>query len=332
MIGFLPFYHIYGCVKLLMFCLTMGVPVVIMSKFDPVEFCSSIEKYKATCGLIVPPICLAIVHHPATTKFNLTSLRFLTSGAAPLSDSVANACRAKLKSVGASVYINQGYGLTETSPTTHLLTVEESVYNSGSIGKLLCNLEARLVVDDVDEAKEGEPGELWVRGTSIMKGYLNNAEATKESITPDGWFKTGDIAIRDKDGFYYIVDRRKELIKYKGFQVPPAELEAVLLQHPLIVDAAVIGVDSEKDATELPRAYVVHAKGIKGEQAKAFSKEVQKWIETRVAKHKFLRGGVVVIDIVPKSAAGKILRRELRERAKKEVLLEPEIFGRRAKL
>lgn len=166
----------------------------------------------------------------------MTSLRFLTSGAAPLSGELAQAAREKLKSVGAIVHINQGqsglstkfpeyvlftesyligYGLTETSPTTHLCSLEESTKRPKSVGRLLPNLEARLVNDDVNEASEGESGELWIRGPTIMKGYLNNTEATINSITPDGWFKTGDIAMRDKDGYWYIVDRRKELIKYK---------------------------------------------------------------------------------------------------------------------
>ncbi|KAI0783026.1 AMP binding protein [Abortiporus biennis] len=324
MLGVLPFYHIYGAVKLLHFPYLRGTPVVIMSKFDPTVFCRSIERYKVTSALIVPPICLALVHHPATTKFNIKTLRFLFSGAAPLSGSLVDAVRQKLASVGANVYVTQGYGLTETSPTTHLLPLEHSLRKVGSIGQLLPNLEARLVNEDDTDAKEGEPGELWVRGPTIMKGYLNNRAATENAITPDGWFKTGDIAVRDKEGFYNIVDRRKELIKYKGFQVPPAELEGVLLQHPDIVDAAVIGIDSEKDATELPRAYIVHAKGIKGKEAQEFAQQVKKWMEQRVAKHKFLRGGVIVIDAIPKSAAGKILRRELRERAKMEILTEPE--------
>jgi acyl-CoA synthetase (AMP-forming)/AMP-acid ligase II len=202
--------------------------------------------------------------------------------------------------------------------------MEASVSKIGSIGVLLPGLEARLAVDgngdgDIDAA-EGAPGELWIRGPLVMKGYLNNRAATKDAITPDKWFKTGDIAIRDKDGFYYIVDRRKELIKYKGFQVPPAELESVLLTHPEIADTAVIGVNSAKEATELPRAYVVPAHPLNTEAKKAaFSKNIKDWIQTKVARHKFLRGGVIVIDIIPKSAAGKILRRELRERAKKEL-------------
>jgi len=152
-----------------------------------------------------------------------------------------------------------------------------------------------------------------------MKGYLNNPTATALSITPDGWFKTGDIAICDAGGFFTIIDRRKELIKYKGFQVPPAELEAVLLQHPDIADAAVVGVESKEEATELPRAYIVPARAVSDQDRASFAMNVQEWISSRVAAHKRLRGGVILINQVPKSASGKILRRELRERAMGEV-------------
>ncbi|RDB25422.1 4-coumarate--CoA ligase-like 7 [Hypsizygus marmoreus] len=328
-LGILPFYHIYGAVKLVHFPWTRGAPVVIQARFDPEKFCASIERYKITMALIVPPVLVVLARHPAVDKYDVSSLASLFSGAAPLGAALVKQVTERLerrrKGKG-SVAILQGYGLTETSPTSHLLPVGDAMRKVGSIGILLPNLEARLLVDgdgngDI-EAKEGEAGELWLRGPTIMKGYLNNPTATKESITPDGWFKTGDIAIRDSEGFYYIVDRRKELIKYKGFQVPPAELESLLLTHPDIADAAVIGVESAKEATELPRAYVVHAnpEKVKTEAAKiTFQQSVRKWTQEQVARHKYLRGGVVVIDSIPKSPAGKILRRELRERAKTEL-------------
>ncbi|EIN06725.1 acetyl-CoA synthetase-like protein [Punctularia strigosozonata HHB-11173 SS5] len=326
MLGVLPFYHIYGAVKLLHWPYTTGLPVVIMPRFDIVKFVSLIERWRCTISLIVPPILLALVHHPVVDKYDISSLRIMFSGAAPLGAPLANAVRQRLMKAngGKEVVITQGYGLTETSPTSHLLQDKEALRKVGSIGQLLPNLEARLVNDDGEDAEEGERGELWTRGPTVMKGYINNPEATADAITPDGWFKTGDVCIRDSEGFYTIVDRKKELIKYKGFQVPPAELESTLLQHPEIVDAAVIGVNSVKEATELPRAYVVPANKAllepsASQEREAFGRAVQKWIEGRVAKHKYLRGGVVVIDVVPKSAAGKILRRELRERAKKEL-------------
>ncbi|KAI0301559.1 AMP binding protein [Multifurca ochricompacta] len=301
-LGVLPYYHIYGVVKLMLYPMLCGFPVVILPKFDPEQFCRSIERYKVTAAFVVPPIILALVHHPATNKYDLRSLKLLLSGAAPLSAGVVDLAVKRFKSVGATVHVTQGYGLTETSPVTHLLPPKDSHRKVGSIGTLLPNLEARLVASDEDniiDAAPGEPGELWIRGPTVMKGYLNNPSATADSINADGWFKTGDIAVRDEEGYYQIVDRKKELIKYKGFQVPPAELESVLLQHPEIVDAAVIGIDNPAQATELPRAYVVHKAGASN-APKSFPKDVQLWIKARVAKHKFLRGGVVVVDSIPK--------------------------------
>ncbi|KAG9220628.1 hypothetical protein CCMSSC00406_0003727 [Pleurotus cornucopiae] len=360
MLGVLPFYHIYGAVKLLNFPLAAGIPVVIQTKFDPVAFCENIARYRVTASLIVPPILVVLSRHPAVEKNDLSTLKILFSGAAPLGAALVKEVKRRLLACNGGkqeCFVTQGYGLTETSPTTHLLSTADSDSKVGSIGLLLPNLEARLVVDGegdgLIDAEEGQPGELWLRGPSIMKGYLNNDVATKDCITHDKWFKTGDIGIRDKEGYYYIVDRRKELIKYKVRPVflsrqaclslparcrsnrcravPPAELESVLLTHPDIADAAVIGVYDEGEATEYPRAYVVPAspgKVTTPEQKRAFGGDVANWIKTKVAQHKFLRGGVIVIDVIPKSAAGKILRRELRELAKVEMENQP----RKAKL
>ncbi|KAF9039471.1 AMP binding protein [Hymenopellis radicata] len=322
-LGILPFYHIYGAVKLIFFSLRAGLPTVIMQRFDPEQYCANVERYKITFSLIVPPVLVVLARHPAVSKYNMTSLKLVFSGAAPLGAALTQQVTDRLRSVNVKCPILQGYGLTETSPTTHLIPYKQYKDAIGSIGTLLPNLEARLVDEDGVDVKAGEPGELWVRGPTIMKGYLNNPSATKNSITSDGWFQTGDVAIRKKSGLYYIVDRRKELIKYKGFQVPPAELESVLLSHPDIADAAVIGIYDEAQATELPRAYIVPAdpKKVATDAQKAkYTRDVAKWIQGQVARHKFLRGGVVVIDVVPKSAAGKILRRELRDRAKTEVV------------
>ncbi|KAG5642121.1 hypothetical protein DXG03_003592 [Asterophora parasitica] len=333
-LAILPFYHVYGAVKLVHFPWTCGVPVIIQPRFDPESFLAAIQRYRVTVALIVPPVLVVLARHPAVDKYDISSLLTLFSGAAPLGPALVQQVTTRLQalqnkrnpSAPAQIAILQGYGMTEMSPTTHLLPVPDALRKVGSIGILLPNLEARLIVDGEGEgekdAKEGEPGELWMRGPTVMKGYLNNPSATQESLTPDGWYKTGDIALRDPEGYYYIVDRRKELIKFKGFQVPPAELEGLLLTHPDIADAAVIGVDSAKQATELPRAYVVHARpaDVKDPKGKAaFEEAVGRWTRERVARHKFLRGGVVTIDVIPKSAAGKILRRELRERAKTEL-------------
>ncbi|KAG0693955.1 AMP binding protein [Suillus ampliporus] len=319
--GSLPYYHIYGCVKLLHMPLFLGAPAVVMAGFDPDGFCAAIARYHVTVSFVVPPMLVVFARHPAIHKHDLTSLKILFSGAAPLGAELVSTVMKRMKDIGADVTIPQGYGLTETSPTVCLLPIPDASSRVGAAGILLPNLELRLVVDTEGEGHTDIPGagELWVRGPTIMKGYLNNPTATAAAITPDGWFKTGDIGVRDKDGFFTIVDRRKELIKYKGFQVPPAELESVLLQHPEVADAAVIGIESKEEATELPRAYIVPSRPLTSQETPSFALGVQDWVSRRVAPHKRLRGGVIIIDKVPKSAAGKILRRELRERAKTEV-------------
>ncbi|KAF8162515.1 AMP binding protein [Mycena galopus ATCC 62051] len=318
-LGFLPFFHIFGISVTLHFPFFAGVPVVIQSGFEPVRFCANIERYKVGFAFIVPPVLVVLARHPAVDSHDLSSLEYMLCGAAPLGGDLVKMVQKRLLSkreLGSICLITQGYGLTETSPSTHILDFFSANRKAGSCGFLLPTLKARLVEDDDGQvdAEEGKPGELWIHGGVVMKGYLNNPTATKNAITPDGWFKTGDVAIRDKDGYYYIVDRKKELIKYK--------LEAVLLTHPDIADAAVIGIDSIEQATELPRAYVVHANPgkVKAAPAKAaFADSVARWMETKVAKHKFLRGGVDVIDVIPKSASGKILRRHLRDQAKAQV-------------
>ncbi|KAG1747535.1 AMP binding protein [Suillus occidentalis] len=319
--GCLPYYHIYGGVKLLHLPLFLGAPSVVMAGFDPDGFCAAIARYRVTVGFVVPPMLVVFARHPAIQKHDLTSLKILFSGAAPLGAELVSTVMKRMKGIGADVSIPQGYGLTETSPTVFLLPVADASSHIGAAGVLLPNLEVRLVGEAKGEAHTDIPGagEVWVRGPTIMKGYLNNPTATAEAITPDGWFKTGDIGVRDKDGFFTIVDRRKELIKYKGFQVAPAELESVLLQHPEVADAAVIGIESKEEATELPRAYITPSRPLSSQEASSFALGVQDWVLRRVAPHKRLRGGVVIIDQVPKSAAGKILRRELRERAKTDV-------------
>ncbi|KAF8169832.1 AMP binding protein [Mycena galopus ATCC 62051] len=325
-LGVLPFYHIYGFIMLLQVPLALGWAVIIQSQFEPSQFCAIIERYKIPLAFIVPPVLVVLARHPDVDKYDLSSLKYMISAAAPLGADLVKQVKTRLlakRPPGATCFISQGYGLTETTTGTHMLQFCDSDRKIGSVGTLCSNLEARIVRDEdgTADAEEGSPGELWVRGKTIMKGYLNNQHATASAITLDGWFKTGDIVIRDNESFFYVVDRKKELIKYKGFQVPPAELEGVLLTHPDIADAAVIGVESPEQATELPRAYVVHARPqeiVTSAQKTAFAQAVIKWMESKVAKHKLLRGGVAILSAVPKSAAGKILRRELRELAKQE--------------
>ncbi|KAJ7432184.1 AMP binding protein, partial [Mycena galericulata] len=305
-----------GAFLLIHLPLTMGWPVLIQSQFEPVQFCSTIERFKVSFALVVPPVLVVLARHPAVEKYDLSSLEYMLSAAAPLGADLVKQVKTRLlarRSSGATCVISQGYGLTETTTGTNFLLLKDADRKVGSIGTLVANMEARIIHDEdgnVDSEK-GEPGELWVRSKTVMKGYLNNPQATKDSITPDGWFKTGDIVFRDDEGDSKIV-----------LSVPPAELESVLLTHPDIADAAVIGVDSAEQATELPRAYIVHArpKELHTEEDRAsFATGVAKWMESKVARHKLLRGGIRLIDLVPKSAAGKILRRELRGLAKQEV-------------
>ncbi|KAJ4487169.1 AMP binding protein [Lentinula edodes] len=312
---FLPFYHIYGAVSGLLFPIFCGTTTVIMARFDLIDFCVAVERYRITAVLVVPPVMLAIARHPAIDKFDLSSIWLLFSSAAPVSPTLIKEAKKRLlakRKPEETLYITEGYGMTECSPASHILPLDSSVLKMGSVGVLLPNYQARLVADDSGEtevdAEEGIPGELWLKGPSVMKGYLNNPTANKDSFSADRWYKTGDICVRDKEGFYYIVDRKKELIKYKGFQVPPAELESVLITHPEVADAAVIGVHNKNDMTELPRAYVVHplpAKISTPESKKAFEKSVAKWMESKVARHKYLRGGVMAIGEIPRSGCGE---------------------------
>lgn len=297
----LPFFHIYGMQVLMNYMLTCGATVITVPRFEMVPMLELIQTYKITRLFLVPPIVLAMAKHPIIDQYDLSSVKLIFSGAAPLSGEVAEQAARRL-----GCEVGQGYGMSELSPVSH--AIADGDYKAGSAGTLLANTEARLIDPDTGkDAAPGEPGELWIRGPQAMKGYLNNDEATRNTIDSDGWLHTGDIAVIDGDGHTFIVDRLKELIKYKGFQVPPAELEALLIEHPDIADAAVIGVKDE-EAGELPKAFVVRSPGqaITDEQIKAYVAE-------HVATYKQVRL-VEFIDAIPKSASGKILRRELRAR------------------
>ena len=249
---------------------------------------------------------------PVVSKYDLSSVRMLNSGAAPLTRDLVDAVYKRLK-----IPIKQGYGLSETSPTTHTQPWEEWSSTIGSVGRLLPNQVAKYMDPEEKEVPAGQTGELWIKGPNIFKGYLNNAEGTANALTDDGYFKTGDVGHQDEKGNFFITDRVKELIKYKGFQVPPAELEGILIGNEEIDDVAVLGIYNEEQATEVPRAYVVPKKGVKGD--KETEARIVKWLAGKVASHKRLRGGVRFVDEVPKSASGKILRRVLKEQAKAEM-------------
>ncbi|BEJ12538.1 hypothetical protein CspHIS471_0209980 [Cutaneotrichosporon sp. HIS471] len=315
-LGFLPMSHIYGLTVSLLQPLTFGAPVIVLPRYDEIPVLEAIQKYKVTHGLLVPPLILKFLYSPNTIKYDISSMRTIMSGGAPLSPELAGAFEKKFPGC---VSI-QGYGMTETTPGITAMNRNDVLGGDrqGWVGYLLPTYQARLVLPDGTDAPRGQPGELWVRSPSVMKGYHNNPKATADTMALGGWFKTGDVLIRDNKGWYKVVDRVKELIKYKGFQVAPAELEALLLTHPKLVDAGVVGVYDETQVTEMPRAYVVAADGIAAAEHAALAKEVQAWVAARVAQHKKLRGGVIIVEAIPKSPSGKILRKDLRKRAQAE--------------
>lgn len=288
-----------------------GLNLIVMAKFDIERFCAIVQDFCITFAYIVPPVVLLLGKHPVVAKYNLSSLRMLNSGAAPLTQDLVEAVYRRIKCP-----IKQGYGLSETSPTSHTQPWEDWDKTIGSVGRLLPNQTAKYMTPEGTEVPLGEVGELWIKGPNIFKGYLNNIEGTRNALTFDGYFKTGDVGYVDKAGNFYITDRVKELIKYKGFQVPPAELEGILASHPKVEDVAVLGIYDESQATEVPRAYLVPSPGIKGDVK--MEHEIVTWLATKVANHKKLRGGVQFVEEIPKSPSGKILRRLLKVRFQPE--------------
>lgn len=303
MLGLLPFYHIYGMLVIMNLAFSRGATVVTMPRFELEQFLQLIEKYQLTYMHLVPPIVLALAKHPLVDKYNLSSVRTIISGAAPLSAELAQACAARL-----GCTVGQGYGLTETSPVTHFTT--DPAGRPGAVGPVVPNTEA-LLVDTLTQQPLGpnQDGELWIRGPQVMQGYLHNPAATAITLDAEGWLHTGDIARADDEGHFTIVDRLKELIKYKGYQVAPAELEAVILTNPLVADCAVVGLHDE-EAGEIPKAFVVRRPGA-GDALDA--ETLMAYVAERVAPYKKVRE-VEFIEQIPKTASGKILRRELAAR------------------
>jgi len=299
-VAVLPFFHIYGMQVLMNTGLRAGATIVTMPRFDLEQFLSLHGQHRLTCAFVAPPMVVALAKHPVVDNYDLSALRWILSGAAPLSADLAIECSRRL---GCDVV--QGYGMTELSPVSHATPVGRS--KPGSVGVTVPNTETNIV-DPATQAPLGigEDGEVWVRGPQVMKGYLNNEFATRATIDDDGWLHTGDIGHVDADGYLYIVDRLKELIKYKGFQVPPAELEALLLTHPQIADAAVIGLPDD-EAGEIPAAFVVLKQG-----QDATAADIQGFVAASVASYKHVRR-LTFVDAIPKSASGKILRRVLRD-------------------
>jgi acyl-CoA synthetase (AMP-forming)/AMP-acid ligase II len=301
-IAILPFFHIYGLSVLMNLPLRLGATVVVLPKFDLQQFLTTLDEQKITRAFVAPPVVLALAKHPAVDSVDLSALKYVTSAAAPLDGDLAEACAKRLGLPA----ILQAYGMTELSPGTHAVPQDDENPPPGAVGKLFPSTEMRLVGADGNDVGDEETGEIWIRGPQVMKGYLGRQAETDATIDPDGWLHTGDIGRVDERGYLYVVDRVKELIKYHGYQVAPAELEAVLLTDDRIADAAVIGVDAE--GNEIPKAFVVPMPGIELTEA-----DVMEYVAARVAPYKKVRQ-VEFIEAVPKAASGKILRRELRAR------------------
>lgn len=301
LVGVLPFFHVYGLVVVMNMALHQGATVVTIPRFDLEGFLGILQQYGVSVAHLVPPIVLALSKHPAVERYDLSKLRLIMSGAAPLGASLARSCAERLRCT-----VMQGYGLTETSPVTHVRVTAATTAKLASIGGPIPNTESKVVsLVDGRELGLGEEGEICIRGPQVMKGYLNRPDATSAMIDADGWLHAGDVGYADEDGDFYVVDRVKELIKYKGLQIAPAELEAVLLGHPAVADAAVIPYPDE-EAGEVPKALVL----LKGD---ATPEELMAFVAERVAPYKRIRR-LEIIDKIPKTASGKILRRMLVER------------------
>jgi len=306
LIGVLPFFHIYGMVLILNLAIYRGVTLVTMPRFDLEQFLQIVEKYKITCLNLVPPLVLALSKHPLVDNYDVSSIRLISSGAAPLGQELEQACADRL-----NCQIYQGYGLTEVAGASHVNTIPVPSDKVGAVGQVVPNTYSKII--DTESGKElgiNEQGEVLIKGPHVMKGYLNNEEATKHCIDGDGWFHTGDIGYADEDGYFFIVDRVKELIKYKAYQVAPAELEAILVSHEAIADAAVIPSPDE-EAGEIPKGFIVLSSEISAEA-------VMEFVAEQVAPHKKIRK-IEIVDEIPKSASGKILRRVLVEQEREKV-------------
>ena len=297
MVAFLPFFHIYGMNVMMNTHLVAGARLICMPRFDLPVFLGFVQDHKVRMVMAVPPVANALAKHPLVDQYDISSLQVFVSAAAPLGAELSNACAAR---IGALTM--QGYGMTELSPISHFSN--EARAKPGAVGVTVPNTVCKIVDADGRALGVDQEGELWIKGPQVMKGYLNNPASTAWAMT-DGWLRTGDIACFDADGQLYIRDRLKELIKVKGFQVAPAEVEAVLQTYPGVLDAAVIGVPDD-EAGEVPMAFVVVADGVDVAGIAAFLREqLSAYKQPKV---------IEIIDAIPKSASGKILRRLLKDR------------------
>ncbi|KAL2338623.1 hypothetical protein Fmac_013069 [Flemingia macrophylla] len=299
----LPMFHIYALNSILLCGIRAGAAVLTVQKFEITSLLELIQKHRVTVASLVPPIVLALVKSGEAHRYDLSSIRAVITGAAPLGRELQEAFQARLP----QAIFGQGYGMTEAGPLTISMAFakEPTKVKSGACGTVVRNAEMKIVDTETGASlPRNKPGEICIRGTKVMKGYLNDPEATERTIDKEGWLHTGDIGYVDDDDELFIVDRLKELIKYKGFQVAPAELESLLIAHPNISDAAVVGMKDEA-AGELPVAFVVRSNG-----SKITEDEIKQYISQQVVFYKRI-SRVFFTESIPKAASGKILRKEL---------------------
>nr|WCF44269.1 4-coumarate--CoA ligase 1 [Vaccinium corymbosum] len=303
----LPLFHIYAMNSILLCSLRVGAAILLVQKYEILSFLGLMERYKVTYGPFVPPIVLAIAKSEKVDDYDLSSVRMVQSGAAPLGKDVEEAVSAKFP----NATLGQGYGMTEAGPVLALCLAfakEPFEVKSGACGTVVRNAEMKIVDPETENSlPRNQPGEICIRGDQIMKGYLNDPEATERTIDKGGWLHTGDIGYIDDDDELFIVDRLKEIIKYNGFQVAPAEIEALLLNHPNISDAAVVGMKDES-AGEVPVAFVAKSNG-----SQITEEEIKQYISKQVVYYKRIKR-VFFSDSIPKAPSGKILRKDLRAR------------------
>lgn len=301
-VGLMPFFHAYGLYAILLSNLLLGSKIVTLPKFLPESFIATHKKHKVGVWHLVPTILQFLVAHPLVTSDDLASMRIANCSAAPCPADGAHALKNKAPN---PIFFQELFGMTETMPTNY--TPLKGVEKIGSCGPLLPNVRAKVLDLYTGTAvAPGEVGELCFKSPALMSGYHGRPEATAEIYTDDGWMRTGDVAKYDEDGYFYIVDRIKELIKVKGQQVSPSELENILLQHPGVADVGIVGVEDAR-AGELPRAYVVQRNPDLTEE------EVVAYLEEKVAPHKQLKGGVKFVQELPKNPTGKLLRKVLKQ-------------------
>ncbi|XP_045536849.1 probable 4-coumarate--CoA ligase 1 isoform X1 [Papilio machaon] len=302
-----PFFHIYGFNAVLNYNLSLGYHIVSIPKFTPEDYIKCLVEYKPTTLFVVPSLLAFLATHPLVKKEHLQSVQTIMVGAAPTTDSMLEKFLLKCEKTKDEIKLLQGYGMTESSPVT-LMTPYIYPYNKvGSVGQLIPSTQARIVsLTTGDNLHAHKSGELYLRGPQVMKGYWNNETATRETVDDEGWLHTGDVAYYDEDHYFYIVDRTKELIKVKGNQVSPTEIESVIMEQPEVADVAVVGIPDAL-AGEVPKAFVV----LKANH-KLTEKQIYDVVAQKLTKYKHLEGGVAFLHSIPRNAAGKILRNELK--------------------